>query len=150
MESSLDKIKSIIEDFLRVMDFSGNVTVDSEGDNFFRVGIESADAAFLIGRSGETLGAIQQLCRAIISKKMNQPFQMIVDVNDYQRNRLESLKEMALNLAREVVQLNEPRWLSPMNAYERRLIHLTLAEYPGVKTESEGQGDERRIVIRPR
>lgn len=149
MEQDQSKVKSLVEEFLRAMDFQGEVSLDSTGSDFLRINIQSPEAAFLIGRSGENLKAIQHLCRAVITRQLDQPLQFIIDVNDYQRNRLELIKEMALDAASDVVGQKEPRWLAPMNAYERRLVHMVLAETPGIKTESEGEGDERRIVIRP-
>jgi spoIIIJ-associated protein len=150
MESNLPKIKSLMEDLLSVMDIPGEINIDSESGDFLRINIQSPDAAYLIGRSGENLRALQQICRAIINRKLQEPLSFIIDVNDYQRNHLDMLKEMALKIAQEVTEKKEPSWLSPMNAYERRIVHLTLADESGIKTESEGEGEERRIVIRPK
>lgn len=149
MEENLSKIKIFVQDLLRVMDFSGEVSISSESDNFLRVNIKSPDAAYLIGRSGENLKALQALCRAALHKVLATPPQFILDVNDYERNRFDLLKEMALSAAKEVGQSREARWLAPMNAYERRIVHMTLADKTDIRTESEGEGDERRIVIKP-
>lgn len=149
MEENLLKIKEIIERLLRLMDFSGEIAIDNRDEKFLRINIQSDEAAYLIGRSGETLKALQHISRTIVDKELGAPVQFIVDINDYQSNRLELLKEMARNSAKEVVEQREPRWLAPMNAYERRTIHLALANMAGIKTESEGLQNERRIVIRP-
>ena len=149
MEKNLLKIKNTIEQLLRAMDFSGEVATDERDENFLRVNIQSDEAAYLIGRSGENLKALQHISRAIINRGLETPIHFIIDVNNYQSNRIELLKEIALSLAKEVAQKNEPRWLEPMNAYERRIIHLALADVAGIKTESEGVQNERRIVIRP-
>ncbi len=149
MEKNLSKIKNTIEQLLRAMDFSGEVTTDERDENFLRVNIQSDEAASLIGRSGENLKALQHISRAIINRGLETPIHFIIDVNNYQSNRIELLKEIALRLAKEVTQKNEPRWFEPMNAYERRIIHLALADVAGIKTESEGAQNERRIVIRP-
>ncbi len=143
------KIKTIVEQLLSAMDFSGEVSLKDQGGDFLIVNIQSADAAYLIGRSGENLGALQHIARAIVSKQLAETIRLIIDVNDYQTNRLESLKETALNLAKEVVERKQQHWLAPMNAYERRVVHLALAGLTGIKTESEGEGSERRVVIKP-
>ncbi len=150
MKINQAEIKTIIEDLLRAMDFAGEVTLDNSDDNFLRINIQSVEAAYLIGRGGEHLKALQHICRAILHRKFEEPLQFIIDINDYQKNRLDLLKEMAASMAEEVVGQREPRWLAPMNAYERRIIHMALANFEGVKTESEGEGEERRVVIRPK
>jgi spoIIIJ-associated protein len=96
------------------------------------------------------LAALQHLVRAVANKKLGQNFvNFIVDVNNYRANRLNLLKEMALSFAKEVAENHQTETLEPMSAYERRIIHVTLSDYPGVKTESQGEGEERRIVIKP-
>jgi len=149
MEKNLLKIKEIVERLLGVMDFSGEVAIDNRDENFLRVNIQSAEAAYLIGRSGENLKALQHITRAIVNKGLEAPVHFTIDINDYQNSRLEMLKEMALSLAKEAIEQNEPRWLAPMNAYERRIIHMALADLSEIKTESEGEGSDRKIVIRP-
>ncbi len=148
MEQNLVKIKEIIEKLLQVMDFSGEVNIASE-ENLIRANIQSPEASYLIGRSGDNLKALQQVARAIVGKQLLEQAHFIIDVNDYQKSRLELLKEIAKKMAQEAKERHEPKWLAPMNAYERRIVHLTLAVEPGIKTESEGEGEERRIVIKP-
>jgi spoIIIJ-associated protein len=150
MEKNLLKIKEIVEQLLGVMDFSGEVAIDDRDENFLRVNIQSAEAAYLIGRSGENLKALQHITRAIVNKELGEAsVHFTIDINDYQNSRLELLKEMARSLAKEVIEQREPRWLAPMNAYERRIIHMALSDLREIKTESEGEGSDRKIVIRP-
>ncbi|TSC53328.1 MAG: spoIIIJ-associated protein [Parcubacteria group bacterium LiPW_39] len=144
-----EKIKQIIEELLKVMDFEGRAELDDTEADFVRVNIVSPEAGFLIGRSGENLKALQQISRALVNRTLGQPLRFIVDINDYQKSRLALLKEMARHLAQEVAEQKVARWLAPMNAYERRAIHLELADFSGIKTESEGEGEERRVVIKP-
>jgi len=92
---------------------------------------------------------LQQIIRAIVNKKIIDAPRLTIDVNGYQQERLEALKSAALSLAQEAAQQRVFRYLPPMNAYERRVVHTALADVPGVKTESEGEGENRRIVIRP-
>jgi len=92
--------------------------------------------------------ALQHLLRAMTSRQLAMG-NFTIDINDYQRNRLEELKEVALSLADEVVRRQTPHLLAPMNAYERRIVHMALANFNGVETDSEGEGETRRIVIKP-
>jgi len=149
MQPKLLKIKEIVEELLLVMDFTGEVKIEDKGEAFWRVNIQSPEAAYLIGRSGETLKALQQISRAVVSRRLGESVSFVLDVNDYQDNHFEIMKEMAQNLAREVIEKQQTRELAPMNAYERRLVHMALADLAGVKTESEGEGEKRRVIIRP-
>ncbi len=149
MEDKFLQIKKILQEMIDTMDLSGEVSVDATDPQLVRFSIQSEEASYLIGRGGENLKAFQEIARAIVNKRFAQRIPFIVDVNDYQETRLSLLKEMAKKLAQEVFEKGEPRWLPPMNAYERRVIHLALKDFNGVKTESEGENEERRVVIKP-
>jgi len=147
-ENNLTKIKESAEEILRIIGFEGDVIVDEQQDNLIRINIKNDQARYLIGRNGENLVALQHLLRAMASRQLAIGG-FIIDVNDYQRNKLEELKEIALSLADEVVRRQTPRFLAPMNAYERRIVHMALANFNGVETDSEGEGEARRVVIKP-
>lgn len=149
MDEKSQKIKEITQQLLEAMDFEGRVFADDSDQDFLKVNIQSDDAAFLIGRGGENLMALQLILRAIVNRIFGETTRFVVDVNDYQNSRFELLKEISLGLAKEVIEKKEPRSLSPMNAYERRIVHMALAGMEGIKTESEGEGEQRRIVIKP-
>jgi len=149
MQNKLTQIKDIIEEILRQMDFSGEVVMEDQDPEFLRANIKSPEAAYLIGRGGEVLLALQEIIRAAGAKKISEPVRFIVDVNDYRQSHFALLKEMAQRTAQEVQETGQEQWLAPMNSYERRVVHLALKEIPGVKSESDGLGEERRIVIRP-
>lgn len=149
MEQNLLKIKEIIENLLAAMDFSGEVSIDDQDGNFIRFNIRSDEAAFLIGRCGDNLKSLQQIIRAITGKQLEAPVRFVIDVNNYSSGQIELLKQSARNLAQEAREQKADKWLAPMNAYERRIIHMALADEAGIKTESEGEGENRRIVIKP-
>ena len=150
MNDLLLEIKKIIEEILAKMDFSGEVKVDEEGQNFVSANIQSDEASWLIGKGAENLMALQQITRAILNKKFGEATpRFSLDVDSYQKNRLETLTRMAKNLAEEVLRTGESRWLPPMSSYERRAVHLALVDFLGVKTESEGESEERQVVIKP-
>jgi len=146
-------IKQILEELLARMDFSGQITFDiddTDEQQLAHFNIQSEEAPYLIGRGGDNLKALQEIARAIVNKRLGYMARFSLDINNYQQNRLSLLKEMAQNLAREAQERVEPRWLPPMNAYERRAVHLALKEFEGISTESEGMGAERRVVIKPK
>jgi len=147
-ENNLAKIKKSIEEILQIIGFEGDVIIDEQQENLIRINIKNDQARYLIGRNGENLMALQHLLRAMTSRQLAMG-NFTIDINDYQRNRLEELKEVALSLADEVVRRQTPHLLAPMNAYERRIVHMALANFNGVVTDSEGEGETRRIVIKP-
>ena len=149
MSLNQSTIKEITESLLKVMDFQGEVLVAEPEEGTFLINIESSEAPYLIGYGGQNLQALRQIIRAIIGKKLGEAARVSLDVNQYYQNHFSLLQEMAHNLAKEAMEQQEPRWLSPMNSYERRMIHLSLIDFKGIKTESEGEGEERRVVIRP-
>jgi spoIIIJ-associated protein len=149
MSEKNSQIKKIIEELLLAMDFAGEVKIDEQQGDFLRIDVQSPEAAYLIGRGGENLAAFQQISRALIGKKIQEPLRFVVDVNDYQLGKIEMIKEMAIRAVGEVLKNNAPQWLSPMNAYERRIVHMIVAKNEGVISESEGIGEERRIKIMP-
>jgi spoIIIJ-associated protein len=146
---NLEIIKQAITDLLKKMDFEAVVDIDISDQNNIIVNIQTEQAGFLIGQAGVNLSALQHLVRILVNKKSDQPVQFILDVNDYRKHRLELLKELAKDIAREALSKKVSLILHPMSAYERRIIHLALADEPEINTESTGEEPKRRIVIKP-
>jgi len=82
-------------------------------------------------------------------RKMEEKKNFSIDVNDYSRQKINSLGDLARNMARQAISDKRPVVLRPMSAYERRIVHMELAGNDQVKTESIGEGEERKIVIKP-
>lgn len=112
--------------------------------------IEGDGLGILIGRRGQTLVCLQYIVRLIASHRMKASAFIVIDINGYKQKRYQSLKALANRIAEEVEASGEPFDLEPMPAYERRIIHIALAEHPGVTTESTGFGEARKVVILPR
>jgi len=144
-----DVIKKNIEDFFKKTTF--NVVIESllEKDNIIFINIKTEDPQILIGEGGQTLNEIQHLLKKILKRKVEDFFYLDIDINDYKKKKGEYLKEIALLVADEVILSNSEKELSPMLSYERRIIHLVLAERKDIFTESIGQGNERRVKIKP-
>jgi spoIIIJ-associated protein len=103
----------------------------------------------LIGRRGETLRSLQFMVNLLVSRKVQKWPQVVVDVGNYRQRRQESLEGLARRMAERVRQSGRPLTLEPMGAYERRIVHLALRADPTVYTESNGEGENRKIVIFP-
>jgi spoIIIJ-associated protein len=112
--------------------------------------IEGEDAGLLIGRRGETLQALQFLVNLIVNKQLGRQVYVTIDVEGYRERRQESLKSLAQRTADRVADSGRSVQLQPMPAAERRIIHVTLADHPDVRTESKGDGDQRRVVVLPK
>jgi spoIIIJ-associated protein len=108
------------------------------------------DVGVLIGRRGETLGALQFLTSLITSKKTGKWAKILVDVEGYRMRRETSLRSLAVRMAQRVQQTRQPMALEAMPPNERRIVHLALQDHPAVKTASIGEGEQRHIVISPK
>ena len=142
-------IKETISQLLKLIDFQGEIDIDYSDENNILVNIQTEQAGFLIGQAGANLNALQHLARILVSKKNSQPIHFILDVNDYRKHRLELLRELAKDIAKQALSKKVSLVLHPMPAYERRIIHLALADEPEIDTQSTGQEPTRRIVIKP-
>ena len=114
------------------------------------VGGAGGPLADLIGRRGETLRAIQFILSLMLNKQLRRRLRVYVDVDGYRARREDLLRSMAQRFAYRVRQTREPMQLETMPPNERRIIHMVLADDPDVMTESIGEGDNRRVVIKPR
>jgi spoIIIJ-associated protein len=110
---------------------------------------EDDDMGLLIGKRGHTLDALQEVVRSYIQRRTGERCRVLVDVEDYRKRRRSQLMRRARDAARQVQRSGRPEALEPMNAYERKLVHDTVAEVAGVETSSEGEEPNRRVVIRP-
>ncbi len=147
-QNNLEKIKKITEEFFNKTTFPVEIIFLNQEDQIILINLKTDSPQILIGEGGQTLNEIQHLLRIILRRKINEPFYIDLDINDYKKKKNQYLKELAFSLADDVVLTKKEKILAPMPAYERRIIHLTLAERQDVTTESIGQGQERRIVIR--
>ena len=112
--------------------------------------IEGADSGLLIGRRGETLAAVQFLVRMIANRQLGRKCYVIIDVEGYRERRADMLRRLARRTAGRVASSGRPASLEPMSPAERRIIHMALADHPRVRTESEGEGNRRHVVVLPR
>jgi spoIIIJ-associated protein len=112
--------------------------------------IDGEDLGLLIGRRGSSLAALQYLVNVMVTRRLGSRVLVTIDVEHYHRRREDSLRGLARRMADRVRQSRRPVTLEPMPAAERRIIHLALSEDQNVMTASVGQGDERKVVIRPR
>jgi len=146
---NLEKIQKIVKEFFQKMTIEGEIEILPPKDETLIINLKIEDPQILIGEKGQTLFEIQHLLKAILRREILENFYIDLDINDYKKKKIEYLKELARSIADEVSLTKKERVLSPMPAYERRIIHLEIAGRKDVTTESIGQEPERRVVIRP-
>lgn len=153
-----DVAKEVLEDLLELMELPSTVTpsdefsVTDEEGNASSIGLNilGDDLGILIGRRGQTLVSLQQIVRMIVSRRTDVRLPIVLDVEGYKQRRCEGLRIMANRLAEQVNARKAPFAMEPMPAFERRVIHLELADHPDVYTESTGVGEGRKVVISPK
>lgn len=124
---------------------------DLEGEeNQVLVGLTVANPAGLIGFRGRNLASIQLILSLMVKNKLGEWVRILLDVNNYRQEQKERLVQMAQGLAQKVLATGMPVIMTNMSSYERRLCHMALQEVEGVTSESEGEGEERHIVIKPK
>ncbi len=112
--------------------------------------IKGDDLGILIGRRGQTLSCLQYIVRLIAGHQTDTWVPIIIDVEGYKQRRYEALRALAWRMAEQVKAKGTPFALEPMPAYERRIVHLALAEHPDVTTQSVGEDEARKVVILPK
>jgi len=145
-------LKGSIKELLGKMGFDVEVEVSKQedGENLsYLCNITTDESNFLIGQYGVNLQALQHLVRILVRKKIEDKVNFILDVNSYRKEKNDSLLKMATTLAEEAVTEKRAVVMRPMSAYERRIVHLELSKNNQVVTESIGEGEDRRIVIKP-
>jgi len=114
-----------------------------------RLEIEGKDAGRIIGKKGQTLAALQFLANRVINRPGKQRRHVIIDAEGYRQRREETLSSMARRLGRQAVDEGKIITFEPMNPQDRRVVHMALANFAGVITKSDGEGDARRVQILP-
>lgn len=143
-------IESIVKEFFQMLgeDVLG-YSFNKDEDTIY-VDIRVEEPRSLIGKSGEILRSIQRILRMVVTKKLDENLYLQLDVNGYKEKKGQYLKEIANEIADKVSLSRKERALTPMSAYERRIIHMELAKRMDVETQSTGDGKRRRIVIKSR
>ena len=143
-------VGEVLNNFIQSTDTSIDAYVRDEleeGSIVFE--LEGDDAGLVIGRRGETLASIEYLVRLIASKSLGRRANVIIDVEDYKFRRRSKLKSIAEKSASKVEKTGKRISLEPMSPSDRRIVHMALVDYKNVKTQSRGEGVNRKVVIIP-
>ena len=147
-EELLEEIRALVSSVLDAMGFEARVEVYDAG-GFIAADVAPDNTALFIGQKGETIDALQYLVN--VSAFRVRPFlkRIVLDAEGYRQRRVEAIQGMAHRTARRAVRERRTVEMPPMNPSERRVVHLFLSDNPGVTTESEGSGDNRRVKVSP-
>jgi len=150
-EKTIKIIKKTIEELILKMGFIGTVTITEtdENDSITCDITTDTDSNFLIGQHGINLQALQHLARLIVRKHVPEKIRFTLDINKYRQQKNQSIIEQARGAAQEAISQGRSVFLQPMTTYERRIVHLELSTNSNIVTESVGEGDARKIVIKP-
>ncbi|OGF68965.1 hypothetical protein A3H65_00180 [Candidatus Giovannonibacteria bacterium RIFCSPLOWO2_02_FULL_45_14] len=149
MDEEKIKIKEIVEEVLTKIGIFGDVSIFETADNT-QFQIRTQEAGLLIGEGGENLIALNHLVKRLAEAKLGKiPAPFSVDVNDYQKQKAEEIKDLARLSAQRVRYFKKEIQLRPMSSYERRIVHAILTEYPDIITQSVGDEPNRKVVIKP-
>lgn len=153
----LKKAKELTQDFLTQMRLDADVSVEeTEGGSsknpdatYINVKMEGEHLNELIGYHGKNLEATQVILGLMLSRTLeDRNIRLTIDINNYKDSREKYLKSYALRAAQEVRESGQEIELMAMKPSERRVVHLALETEEGIETESTGEGEERRVVIR--
>ena len=143
--------KTYLEGILQAMDVEFKMELRTKEDGReIHYNIQSSDNAVLIGREGRTLIALQHMLRSYLQTFVQSQITVTLDIANYFENHKRQLEILATKTAKEVARTKIEVKLDPMNAYDRRIVHTKLSEWRDVETESEGEGEERALVIKPK
>ena len=137
-----------LERLLDILDVDGDIDLDVEGDRA-SVAIVGGRLDDLIGPGGATLEALQELTRLAVAQSTGVRSRLMLDVGEFRARRRADLTALAGETARRVSSSRQPERLSPMNPFERKVVHDVIASVSGVHSESEGEEPNRRVVVLP-
>ena len=150
-DDEMDKIADVAVDYLKqILALFGEThsTIDEyDGDDGELIlDVNGGNLAVLIGRHGRTLDALQMVLSSLMSSRLHFYYPVVVDIESYKTRRKKKLRSIALSAAERARKQGRVA-LAPMNAYERRIVHLALVNDDTVTTHSEGEDPNRRVII---
>lgn len=149
-EDVTEKAIDFLQGVLERMGISADIDVKEEADKIV-LEIQTANADVIIGRKGQVVDALQHLVGKVVYRERNgekgKPF--VVDSGGYRDKHVEKLQQLAQRMAEKALKTGAIVELSPMSPHDRRIVHMAIADMPGLSSRSEGEGDDRHILIVP-
>lgn len=143
----VEYLANYLRSIIGAFDIEAKVTPSLEG-SLIRLEMDTNHNSILIGKNGRTLAAINQLVKLAATTRFKRRVRVLVDINDYKNQRYSKVISIAKRVAREVRKTKIDVTLDPMVADERRAVHNALSNYTNIATESVGERNDRRIVVK--
>jgi spoIIIJ-associated protein len=139
-------IAAFVQNVVTAMGLALTATVE-ETDEATRINLEGEDGGVLIRRGGEGLQALQHVVATTFRKQLGDDNRIVIDCNGFRRDKDAELRQMALFIAGKARSTGMPQEMGPLNPYERRIVHLAVAELETVTSESIGDAFEKTVII---
>jgi spoIIIJ-associated protein len=139
-------IASFVQNVVTAMGLQLTATVE-ETPEATRINLEGEDGGVLIRRGGEGLQALQHVVATTFRKQLADDNRIVIDCNGFRRDKDAELKQMALFMAEKARSSGAPQEMGPLNPYERRIVHLAIAEDSNVTSESIGDAFMKTVII---
>lgn len=149
MADNTQKIQEVAEKLLSMLGIEATVTVNAD-DESTQVILDTEESGMLIGYHGETLESLQTILSIVASRELGEFVRVSIEVGDYKKNRVEYLKHLVQQAKEQALSQNNGVSLSNLKSWERREVHMMLADDQEVTTESMGEGRDRVLVVKPR
>jgi len=141
--------RSLLHGMVARMGYELEVLVSADEERI-QMNLSGEGAGELVGPKGQTLDALQFLLNRMLNRTGHGDRRpVVVDSDGYRERRIEALRELAERLGDKAARTGKIVAVNPMSAHDRRVIHMALRETPGISTRSEGEGEERRLLIVP-
>lgn len=142
-------LKTTLGEIIELMGIKAHVEAQKREEKIF-LEIKGDGGGLIIGKHGQTLDALQYIMNKIAANRYRElKEKVILDTENYRGRRVEALKNMALRMGEKVKKLKKAVTIGPLNPQDRRIIHITLSGDENVRTESEGEGFYKKLVITP-
>jgi spoIIIJ-associated protein len=148
-DEDAEKLASLLREIVTSGELDVTVTPAGISGRYVNLVLDGKDVAFLVGKHGEVLNALQYLVNIIGNRKLTAGVRATLDGNDYRKRREDTLTQLAVNIAAQVKKRGEEAVLDALPAFERRIVHKALSTVTGISTYSEGEEPNRRVIIAP-
>jgi spoIIIJ-associated protein len=142
-------IEEIVQKIFALLEIDGTFTIEENGESV-DVMMETKDTGIVIGYHGEILESLQLILSLAVAKKIGRFVRISIEVDDYKKNRMEYLHNLANQVKEKAIAENKEQVLLSLKSWERRVIHLYLQDDDQVTSESSGEGKERVLLIKPK
>ena len=141
-----NQIASFLQNVVQAMGLTLTSAID-QGPEGTRINLEGEDGGVLVRRGGEGLQALQHLVATTFRRQLGDDARVLVDCNGFRRDKDAELRQMAKFIAQKAVDSGRSQEMGPMNPYERRIVHMAIADLPDVSSESVGDAFMKTVII---